>query len=421
MAKYSFRAKNSQGEHVDGSRDAESEKDLLNILRSEGLVVYSIKASEGEKAQPKEKEKEKDKEKKVRKPLLSSRSITQQDIAVFCRQLSALINAGISILDGIDDLATMVTNPQFSRTLKGIGADIRGGSNLSDALKKHQKIFGRIFIAMVGVGEKTGKLGDVLSEMSTYLEHAVQLRRKVQSAAAYPAFIGAFFFASVAAIVLLLIPKFKMMFASFGAALPLPTKIAFAISDMTLAHLPLFLIAGVCIIVGVVMTYRTTSGRLFVDTWQLHVPILGEIIGKILFARFFQTLATLLRSGVDLVVSLEIASRVMNNGYMESVIASVRTSVIEGSTLANAFEKFPMFPRMVVRMTAVGEKSGRLDEMFVKLSGYYGDEVDGIVATLSSLIEPLLIVLMGGVVGIFVLVMYLPIFKLAGAMMSGQY
>ncbi|MCX5777603.1 MAG: type II secretion system F family protein [Elusimicrobia bacterium] len=413
MPLYLFKAKDASGENVEGSREAVSEKDLLVALRSAGLVVFSISGASSAQ--------NKAVEVKARAIKKSGGRVKQQDIAIFCRQLSAFINAGISILDGIDDLSSMVSNAQFSRTLKAISADIRGGSNLSDSMRKYHKIFGRIFIAMVAVGEKTGKLGTVLSEMSTYLEHSVQLRRKVQAAAAYPVFIGVFFVVAMSAIVLFLVPKFKAMFSSFGATLPLPTKIAFAISDMALAHMPLVIFTVTVTVVGAVMMYRTPPGRMFIDTWQLRIPMLGDIIAKVLFARFFQTLATLLRSGVDLVVSLEIASRVMGNGHMETVIGSVRKSVIEGSTLADAFEKFPLFPRMVVRMSSVGEKTGSLSDMFVKLSGYYGDEVDGIVSSLSSLIEPLLIVLMGGVVGIFVFVMYLPIFKLAGAMMSGGY
>lgn len=418
MPKFVFKAKNLIGENVDGTREAASEQELLAALRSEGLVVFFVKGHSADKAPDKDKKPGMPRTLSAKQPLFGG-SISDQDVAVFCRQAAALINAGISIVDAMDDLSTIVANPRFGRIIKTVAADIRSGVTLSDAMKRHQKIFGQLFVAMVAVGEKTGKLGTVLEEMAAYLEKAVALKRKVKSAAAYPGFIAGFFAFAVTGIVFFLIPRFKAMFSSFGAELPYPTKIAFAVSDWCVAHFPLLSLAGIGTIVAMIMVYRTPSGRFLIDTWQLRMPIFGDIISKVLFARFFQTLSTMLRSGVDLLVSLEIAGRVMGNGYMEKVVDTVRTRVVEGATLATAFEQHAVFPRIAVRMTAVGEKSGRLDDMFVKLSGYYNDEVDSVVAGLSSLIEPLLIVVMGGLVGGLVIVMYLPIFRLAGAMMSG--
>lgn len=418
MPKYVFKAKNLIGESVDGAREAASEQELLTALRAEGLIVFSIKGHAGDKSITREKKPALTRTLSAKQPLFSG-SISDQDVAVFCRQAAALINAGISIVDAMDDLSTIVSNPRFGRIIKTVSADIRAGSTLSDAMKRHQKIFGQLFVSMVAVGEKTGKLGTVLEEMAAYLEKAVALKRKVKSAAAYPAFIAVFFSCAVAGIVFFLVPKFKAMFSSFGAELPLPTKIAFAFSDWCVAHLPLIAVITIGVVVASVMVYKSKPGRFLIDTWQLRLPIFGTIVSKVIFARFFQTMSTMIRSGVDMLVSLEISAQVMGNGYMAKVIDTVRMRVVEGSTLSAAFEQHSVFPRIAVRMTAVGEKSGRLDDMFVKLAGYYNDEVDSVVAGLSALIEPLLIVIMGGLVGVLVLVMYLPIFRLAGAMMGG--
>jgi type IV pilus assembly protein PilC len=411
MPKFAFKARNAAGGLVEGSRITSSEKELVTLLRGEGLIVFSVAETRDRAAKS---------EKRLRKGMKRGGSITGQDMAVFCRQLATLINAGVSILDGIDDVAEMVNTEKFQKILKAIASDIREGSTFSDALRKHQKIFGKVFIALVTVGEKSGKLGKVLLDLSDYQENAVKLKRKVKAASAYPLFIAGFFFLALAGLVLFLIPRFKAMFTSFGADLPLPTKIVMAFSDACLHNFPVLLLLAIGGIVGVTMFYRTPSGRFAIDRVELNMPIFGELITKVVFARFFQTLSTLIKSGTDIVASLDIAAKTTNNLVVEKMVDQIRSKVVEGSTMSEEMAKNPLFPRMVVRMTAIGEKSGKLDELFDKLSDYYGDEVDAAVAMMSSLIEPVLIVSLGLVVGIFVVVMYLPIFRLAGAVLAKQ-
>lgn len=408
MPKYVFKARNLNNEAVDGFRNAGTERELVSTLRNEGLVVFSVKEVKDEASR---------KEKK-RAAGMKGGAVGQADVAIFCRQLATLINAGVSILDGIDDLSEMVPNARFSKLLKTVANDVREGSTMSDALKKHQKVFGKIFIAMISAGEKSGKLGKVLSDLAIYLESSIKLRRKVKAASAYPIFVGGFFILALGALVLFVIPRFKAIFISFGAELPLPTRIIMGISETAIKNIHWIILLLIGTITGTTMSYRTTPGRMFFDNLKLRMPIFGEIMTKVVFARFFQTLSTLLQSGIDIVASLEIAGKVTNNLPVERMIGTIRSRVIEGSTISGEMEKFSLFPRMVVRMTAIGEKSGKLDEMFVKLSEYYNDEIDAAVSIMSSIIEPLLIILLGLVVGIAVVAMYLPMFKMALAVMG---
>jgi type IV pilus assembly protein PilC len=410
MPKFSFKAKDGLNKPIEGIRNAASDKDLLMQLRAEGLIVYAVKEVR-EGLLPKENK---------RSAARKGGSVKYEDIAVFCRQLATLINAGVSILDAIEDVADMVSSRQFHNILKSIASDVRGGITLSEAMTKHQKVFGRVFISLVATGEKSGQLGKVLYDLAAYLEKSVKLQRKVKSATAYPSFIAGFFFLALAGMILFLVPRFQKLFASFGAELPLPTRIVMAISDAALHNIGWIILLFAGIAVGLTMLLRTRSGRYFVDKNIVTAPVLGPIMTKVVLARFFQTLSTLIRSGTDVVGSLEIAARVADNLYVEELILSIRSKVIEGSTMSAEMDTFELFPRMVGRMTAVGEKSGQLDEMFSKLSDYYSDEVDAIVASMSAIIEPFLIVSLGALVGFFVVVMYLPIFHLAGAVMGGS-
>lgn len=409
MAKFVFKAKNMAGGLVEGARAANSEKELVAALRAEGLFVFSV-AEAREGAAGKEKKQFGTKSSRL---VRKGGSVKYEDIAVLSRQLATMINSGVSILDGIEDLAEMVTNQKLYVILKNIANDIREGSTLSDAMKKYQRVFGRVFVSMVAAGEKSGKLGKVLLDMATYLEGSVKLKRKVKSASVYPLTVAGFFVIVLAGIVLFLIPRFKEMFGSFGVELPLPTRVVVAISDVGLRNFHWVVLGSIVLAVGYTTLSRTPPGRFFLDSLKLKTPILGDMVVKIVFARFFQSLSTLLKSGVDIVSSIDIAAKVTDNMLVEQLLGNIKNRVIEGSTLSSEMEKSPVFPRMVVRMTAVGEKSGRLDEMFSKLSDYYNDEVDALVASLSSIVEPVLIVLLGLIIGIVVITMYLPIFKMA--------
>jgi type IV pilus assembly protein PilC len=412
MAKFVYKARSIDGQLVEGVRKANSEQEAIFTLKNEGMAVFYIEEVKDSGAAKKEKELVK------RKSAWTAGRIKSMEIAVFCRQLATLINAGVSILDAIEDMSVMVTNARFKGILASVASDIKQGSSLSEGMKKYQDVFGRIFVSLVAAGEKSGKLGKILYDLSAYLEGVVKLKRKVQSASAYPLFVAGFFSLILAGLVLFLVPRFKIMYASFGAELPLPTRIVMGISDLAVRNFPLVLIATVLLVIAIAYVYKTEPGRLAVDNFKLKVPIFGPIMTKIILARFFQTLSTLVRSGVDIVGCLDIASQVINNLPVERMVLNIKNRIVEGSSLADEFDKKPLFPKMIVRMTSIGEKSGKLDEMFSKLSDYYTDEVDGTMANLSSIIEPLLIIILGIIIGVVVIVLYLPIFKLGLAVMG---
>jgi type IV pilus assembly protein PilC len=252
------------------------------------------------------------------------------------------------------------------------------------------------------------------------MENAVKLRGKVKAAMSYPIFVAIFFLFAIVGLIFFLVPKFKAMFAQFGAQLPLPTRITVAVSETLIHNLPIAILLLAGAITGIVMFYRTPKGRLVIDKFMLAAPLLGPMFAKIVMARFFQTLATLIKSGNDIVSSLDISATTTDNAFMEKEVEQIKKRVVEGSTLSEELGRHPIFPSMVVRMAAVGEKSGQLDELFYRVSEYYNDEVDAIVSSMSAIIEPVLIVLLGGVVGVFIITMYLPIFKLAAAVMNKQ-
>ncbi|MCB4792027.1 MAG: type II secretion system F family protein [Elusimicrobia bacterium] len=410
MPKYAYKAKNSKNETIQGSANADSERDLVEMFRNQGIIVFSIKLDNANESP----------QTKSSKKKIKNISVKEEEIAIFCRQMSTMLNAGVSILESLEDLVYMTNNKAFSELLQTVSSDIKEGATFSGALAKYTNVFGNVFVALVGVGEKSGQLGKVLFDLSAYLENAVKLKRKVKSASSYPLFIGGFFVVVVLGIILFLIPRFKTMFTSFGAKLPLPTRIAIFVSDNIIHYFPFFIIIVIALVVAVKSMLRTDKGRLLADTFILKAPILGPIVTKVVLARFFQTLATLITSGNDIVSSLEISSAVADNVYVKGHIEQLKNKVIEGSNLSTEMAKFPFFPPMIVKMTAVGEKSGKLDEMFMKISEYYSDEVNAVVAALSSIIEPVLIVFLGIIIGVVVIVMYLPIFKMASAVMGPQ-
>ncbi len=416
MPNYLYKARNENGELVQGSRIAVTERDLAMQLRAEKLSVFSIDGS----GDPMGSSTVASLKASLNKQFKSGGKITYQDIAVFCRQLATLINAGVSILDAIEDISEMVSTQKFKVLLKTVATDVRQGDTLSGALRKHVKVFGKIFIALVAAGEKSGQLGKVLKDLSAYMENSVKLSGKVKSAMAYPTFVAVFFVVALLGMIFFMVPRFKSLFAQFGAELPLPTKITVAISDTLIHNAPFaFLIVG-AIVAFFLYVNKTPKGKLFFDNSKLKIPIFGPMLIKIVMARFFQTLATLIKSGNDIVSSLDISAKTTDNMFMEKIVDQIKTRVVEGSTLSEELGKHPIFPAMVVRMAAVGEKSGQLDELFYRVSEYYNDEVDAIVASMSAVIEPVLIVVMGGLVGTFIITMYLPIFKIAGAVLGKQ-
>lgn len=410
MPKFVYKAKNTVGIDVSGSVNAENQNAAMSMLSMKGFHSIELRKSSlmGFLA---------DLNAKLEKST-SSTKVKTQEVAIVSRQLATLVNAGVNLLEAVSDVAVMVQNAYFSSVLLNIAEDIRGGKTFSDALSKYKKIFDNTFISMISVGEKSGQLGKVLLDLAAYLENSVRLIRKIRSASAYPMFVGIFFVIVFFGIVLILIPKFQDMFASFGAELPLPTQIVMNFSNLIIDKLPVIIILAILGFVAFKLWTRTAIGLLMWHKFFFKIPIFAPIYTKMLFARFFQTLATLVQSGVDIVSSIQIASNTVSNTYIRKILDNIRTAVIGGQLFSANMEMYNVFPKMVVKMTAVGEKTGQMDEMFGKITDYYNDEVDAAVAGLSAVVEPVLIIGLGFMVGICVIALYLPIFNMANAMVS---
>ncbi len=334
-------------------------------------------------------------------------------MALFSRQLSTMLEAGISIVEAVDDLASQTPNKYFSFVLSEIASEIREGSSFSKALSKFPDVFSQLYIALVVSGEESGNLVEVLKDLSSELEDQLTLLRKVRQAVSYPAVIIVFFVAVVAFVFLYLIPKFQEIFESFGAQLPLFTRIILEISRFSLKFFP-FLLLGIILLAILVSLYaKTSAGRKKIDAFKLKLPVFGNLFLKVSLARFSRSLATLLQGGVSIVAALDIVARTAGNAILEENIRKIREGVIGGELLGNEMRKFRLFPAMMVRMVTVGEETGRTDDMLTRVSKFFRDEVDVTLNILSSILEPVLIIGLGVIVGTVVLAIYLPIFKLA--------
>ncbi len=404
MAKYFFVARDESGRKREGLIEAESNTAVINILRRQQLLPVEVKlvSEKGTLVGITEKKKS-----------LRKKKVSLPEMALFSRQLSTMLEAGISIVEAVDDLASQTPNKYFSFVLSEIASEIREGSSFSKALSKFPDVFSQLYIALVVSGEESGNLVEVLKDLSSELEDQLTLLRKVRQAVSYPAVIIVFFVAVVAFVFLYLIPKFQEIFESFGAQLPLFTRIILEISRFSLKFFP-FLLLGIILLAILVSLYaKTSAGRKKIDAFKLKLPVFGNLFLKVSLARFSRSLATLLQGGVSIVAALDIVARTAGNAILEENIRKIREGVIGGELLGNEMRKFRLFPAMMVRMVTVGEETGRTDDMLTRVSKFFRDEVDVTLNILSSILEPVLIIGLGVIVGTVVLAIYLPIFKLA--------
>jgi len=412
MARFLYKAMDSTGKIVNGVVDASSKANLISELKSKNLVLLSLKENSYRSLYSMLNDKV------VALTTSKSGKVSIDELAVFCRQIATLVNAGVNVFNAILDMSTMSQNKYFSKVLTSIAEDLRGGKTLSDSMSKYPKIFDNTFVSMIMVGEKSGKLPKVLLDLANFIEKSSKLRKKIKAAASYPMFIGCFFIVIMLALVLGIIPKFEAMFLSFGADLPLPTQILMSISRFILSKIVFFIAFFIVLIIVFKFCMKIPAFKLAFDKFLFKIPVFGNIYLKMLFASFFQTLSTLIASGVDIISSLQIASKTVNNSYIRFVLKSIEEKVVSGEQFSSEMDKHFIFPKMIVRMTAVGEKSGQLSSMFYKITDYYSDEVDSIVASLSAIMEPILIVGLGFIVGTAVIALYLPIFNMASAMLG---
>mgnify|MGYP000160612232 CR=1 FL=1 len=360
--------------------------------------------------------------KKKSKPLdLSFGSgVKQEDIVIFTRLFATMIDAGLPIVQCLDILATQTENKRFGKVLGQIKGGVEGGLTLSDSMKKHPKVFDELFVNLIAAGEVGGILDTILQRLSQYIEKAQKLKRRVKGAMMYP-LITLLIAALVVTILLTkVIPVFEKMFKEFGGgALPKPTQIVIDLSHMMANFLP-YIIIG---LIGMSFVFKAVlanpKGRYAFDSGLLKMPVLGNVLRKVAVARFTRTMGTLLSSGVPILDALEIVGKTSGNKVVEEAIMYSRAKISEGKDMAGPLMETAMFPPMVVQMIGVGEQTGALDTMLTKIADFYEEEVDVAVASMTSMIEPLMMVFLGGVIGGLVIAMYMPIFEMAGSIKAG--
>lgn len=342
--------------------------------------------------------------------------VQHHDIIIFCRQFSTMIDAGLPIIQCLEILQAQQDNKTFKKMLHDIKSSVESGQTLAESLKKYPQHFDDLFVNMVAAGEAGGILDVILRRLSAYMEKAAKLKAQVKGAMTYPIITLIIAFGVVAVILVFVIPVFEEMFRDFGAALPAPTQIVINMSNFVIANILYIIIAIVLAIYAIRRFYKTERGRAFIDDKMLKLPIMGILLRKVAVARFTRTMGTMLASGVAILEALDIVAKTSGNKTVENALYSVRTSIAEGQTIADPLSRTGVFPPMVCQMIAVGESTGAVDAMMEKIADFYEEEVDQAVDNLTSMIEPIMIVFLGIIIGGLVVSMYLPIFQLAGAL-----
>jgi type IV pilus assembly protein PilC len=341
--------------------------------------------------------------------------ITTKDLVVFTRQFATMIDAGLPLVQCLDILGRQQENKEFKKVLVEVKESVESGSTFADALKKHPKVFDELFVNLVAAGEVGGILDTILNRLAAYLEKAHKLKKKVKGAMTYPATVVGIAVIVISVIMVFVIPSFEKMFADFGSALPTPTQIVINLSNFIRSWI--LAIIGAMVLLAFIFKrfYKTPKGRALVDAYVLKLPVFGVLLRKVAVAKFSRTLGTMIASGVPILDGLEIVAKTAGNKTVENAIFRVKQSISEGKTIAEPLEKTGVFPPMVCQMVAVGEQSGSIDSMLNKIADFYDDEVDEAVNNLTAMMEPMLMLFLGTTVGALVIAMYLPIFKIAGA------
>jgi type IV pilus assembly protein PilC len=398
MATFAYSGRTRAGQTVTGERMAESIDAAVAALRREQILVTQINPVKEAKAAGPAKPK--------------SRRVNAKNLAVFTRQFSVMIDAGLPLVQCLEILGTQEEDKNFASVILATRGDVESGMSLADAMKRHPKTFDPLFTNMIAAGEAGGILDTILKRLATYIEKSVKLKGQVKSAMVYPIAVIVIAALVVGVILWKVIPTFASLFAGLGATLPLPTRIVIAASNGLVQFMPFIFVGMVGFVFGFRAFYASPSGRRIVDSAVLKMPVLGNLMRKIAVARFCRTLSTLLASGVSILEALDITAKTAGNAIVEEAIVLTRKSIEGGDTIASPLKETAVFPPMVVQMIGVGEATGALDTMLQKIADFYEEEVDVAVAGLLTLLEPIMIAFLGGVVGGIVIAMYLPIFDL---------
>jgi type IV pilus assembly protein PilC len=392
MPLFSYVTKDNQGLKLTGILEASDEHSAIEVLHKKGLIVISVK------------------EERIKK--VREQGVKLDDLVVFSRQLATMVESGITLVQALHILSEQAENKILSNVTLKIKEDIEGGSSLHESLGKHPKIFSNLYVNMVQAGETSGLLDEILDRLSTYLEKSAALQRKVKSSLVYPVVVISMAIVITTVLLIKVVPTFKGIFASLGGTLPVPTQILIGISDTLTKFFP-FVVVGLTGLVVLLRWYiNTPKGRYQFDYQLLRLPVFGPLFRKVVVAKFSRTLATLVKSGVPILNALEIVGKTSGNVVVEETVKNARISIKEGEPISEPLAKSGTFPPMVVRMISVGEQTGQLEKMLNKIADFYDEQVDAAVSGLTSMIEPLVIGILGIIIGGIVISLFMPIFKI---------
>ena len=383
------------GREIRSSLEAATEQAAIAALLNRNLLVVSIQ------------------EKMAKKGRTAGGSVPLADLVMFTRQLATMIDAGLAMVQSLQALADQTQNKAMRDVIKDICSRVEGGDSFSEALQKHPKVFNRLYVAMVGAGEKGGLLAEILARLAVYLENTARLRKKVKSAMMYPTVVTVVAIAITIFLLVKVIPVFGEIYTGFGGKLPGPTQFLISLSDMVKKYFIILILGMGGGVYGWLAWIKTKKGCEFWDKHRIRLPIFGAIAHKICLARFTRTLASLVRSGVPILEVLQIVSQTVGNVIMERAVKTASADIEKGESISQALSKHPIFPNMIIRMITAGEQTGKIDNMLERIADFLDEEIETTLSGITALIEPILIVFLGVVIGGMVICMFLPIFKMS--------
>jgi type IV pilus assembly protein PilC len=396
MPSFSYVAREAgSGREIRSTLEAASEQMAVATLLNRNLLVISIQEKIGKKGKT------------------SGGSVALHDLVVFTRQLATMVDAGLAMVQSLQALAEQTTNKVMRDVIKDVCTRVEGGDSFSEALQKHPKVFNRLYVSMVGAGERGGLLAEILSRLASYLESTARLRKKVKSAMMYPTAVTIIAIGITIFLLVKVVPVFGDVYKGFGQKLPGPTLGLIKLSNFVKDYILIILPAMVGLVYGWLAYIKTKTGREFWDRTRIKLPIFGQIAHKICLSRFARTLASLVRSGVPILEVLQIVSNTVGNVIMEKAIRTSAADIERGESMSVSLARHPIFPSMIIRMITAGEQTGKLETMLERISNFLDDEIETTLSGLTSLIEPLLIVFLGVTVGGIAICMFLPIFKMS--------
>ena len=397
MPTFKYTAKDQDARNVTGKMAADSQAAVIEELRKRKLTIISIQET---------------KDRALTQKSSHRKKVKIEDVVLFSRQLATMVEAGIPIIQALDALQDQADNPTFKKIIGEVKEEIQHGSSLANAFSKHPQVFDSLFINMVRVGETGGVLNEVLDRISSYMEKILKLKRKIQSAMTYPAVVVSMAIIITTVLIVKVVPTFAEIYGSFGQKLPAMTQLLITLSDILKKWLVLIVAVIILTVLALIRWHKTHRGSRVLDGMTLKMPVFGELIRKVVLSRFSRTLATLVQSGVPILESLDIVQKTVGNTVVADVVEDVKQHVREGESIATPLERTDVFPRMVTRMIAIGEKSGEIEKMLLKVAEFYDDQVDRAVESLTSIIEPVIIGLLGIVIGFIVIALFMPILNI---------